>query len=117
MTTKLDESEIARCRTAAAELRVPFECIAGIYQFLIECVLQNRRCPTSDELQFRFKALGSRNPIPPMARAELIRSEVTARNYRTIWICHGAHKGKRTMRPSTHGRPYMVLGPARPDAA
>lgn len=68
------------------------------------------RCPTTPEMVRRGL---SNPPIASLADMGVLRTEVYARNFRTVWICAGPHRGKMTRAPVS-GQPYKVIGPARP---
>lgn len=74
---------------------------------------KGERCLTLDQWRyFKFKNPGAY--LPAMAHAGHIRIEISDKNYRTVTICAGPHKGKATLAPAKRSRPYLVIGPARP---
>lgn len=86
----------------------------AIYGILIKCCDERKRCPTLDQFAYWFSTTTSSILISRMAKAGILRVEITNKNYRTVWICAGPHAGKSTLPPANPTRAYVVLGPARP---
>lgn len=94
--------------------RSPEEKMRVIFDAAEQAALLGKRCPTSDECADQLGIHTSSHIFSDLAAAGRIRIEVTARNWRTVWICAGEHRGKHTMLPTPVSRPYLVLGPDRP---
>jgi len=99
-----------RERAAARGLKA----IEFVFQKIVEAALAGERCPTSDDFLNRWGVHNSTRYFSDLADEGRIRTEVSARNWRTVWICEGEHRGKHTTLPARKSRPYMVLGPERP---
>jgi hypothetical protein len=85
-----------------------------VFSLIVKAAVNGERCPTSPEIADQHGIHDSRKYFSELAREDRIRVEVAARNWRTVWICEGEHRGKHTMLPPVGGRPWMVNGPARP---
>jgi hypothetical protein len=97
-----DERTLARCKL--------------MLRIIAEAADRGERCPTADQ----FCYLGVPGPVAISSRladAGIIRIEVSAHNWRTVWICQGEHRGKHTMLRKTPSKPYIVRGPAKPNAS
>lgn len=99
-----------RCRTANEEFRCRV-----VFDIVCKAALAGNRCP----MAFDFENIGlpsSTIYFSMLANSGLIRIEVGNKNWRTVWICAGPHRGEHTA-PQRSGRVYNVIGPARPARA
>lgn len=86
-----------------------------IFGLIVEAALSGERCPTSIDISMQHDLTNSSVYFSMLARDGRIRIEISGRNWRTVWICDGEHRGKSTQTPArARSRPHMVLGPARP---
>lgn len=85
-----------------------------IFRAIALAAQRGERCPTSDQFTDQFGIPLSSRLISALANEGRIRVEVSARNWRTVWICEGEHRGLHTRLPDMKTRAYMVVGPDRP---
>jgi hypothetical protein len=87
-----------------------------VFNTVVDAAVAGDRCPTSDFFTNQHRINYSTQYFAALARDGRIRIEVTARNWRTVWICEGLHRGRHTMLPplNPRARPYFVAGPERP---
>lgn len=85
-----------------------------VFGLIVEAAVRGWRCPTSQDVADQHNITNSSRLFSMLAADGRIRIEVSARNWRTVWICDGEHRGLHTQRPIWQNKPYMVLGPARP---
>lgn len=82
----------------------------AVLEILTEAATKGERCPTNDDVIDRLENRGIRcclSYIPDLARRGLIRIEICGRNYRTIEILKGPHKGARTL--SNGSKPHWII--------
>lgn len=99
---KLKQSDLDRHRKEA------------IFAAILRAAQRGERCPTSDQFTDQLGIPLSSRLISALANEGRVRVEVSARNWRTIWICEGEHRGLHTRQPDMQTRAYIVVGPARP---
>lgn len=96
---QVDERSLIRCKL--------------MLRLIAEAADRGERCPTTD--QFCYLGVPCAGVISSrLAEAGIIRIEVSAHNWRTVWICQGEHTGKHTMLRKVPSKPYLVRGPQRP---
>lgn len=87
-----------------------------VLRTVIDAAKSGFRCPTAQDYALKYDITESSKLFSLLASEGALRIEVFARNWRTVWICEGEHRGKHTQLPARgkSARPYVVLGPDRP---
>jgi hypothetical protein len=86
------------------------ERLDAVMEILIEAATKGERCPMNDDILRRLEKRGIRcgeSHVPNLAERGLIRIEISGRNYRTIEILQGPHKGARTL--SNGDTPHLII--------
>jgi hypothetical protein len=83
----------------------------AVLAILVDAAVAGERCPTIDGIEYRLEKRGlpphAGKAAPDLARLGLIRIEISGKNYRTIEILTGPHKGKRTRGNGI--RPHWII--------
>jgi len=77
--------------------------LQDVFANLVAVALEGRRCPENGTSECPA------GTVSALARAGKIRVEISDKNYRTVEILEGEHKGKRTLGPPSGAKPWRIL--------